>query len=131
MSEKKEKKFKLPNRNGWITSKLRFISLRWPARTEALKRARIERGLYQCAMCKQSFKAKQVHVDHIEPVVPLNNDWGWMEIKWDIYIPRLLCEVEQFQILCTTCHDCKTQIEDQMRVKFREKKKLEKKGIKK
>jgi 5-methylcytosine-specific restriction endonuclease McrA len=99
------------------------MSLRWYARYEALKASRIERGLYQCAMCHESFHQSKVHVDHIEPVVPVNNPLAYMDIDWNQYIPRLFCEPEQLQILCTTCHECKTFAEDKMRVFYSEKKK--------
>jgi len=129
--EKKSKPYKLPNRNNWVKQKLRFASLRWPARTECLKRARVERGRYKCSMCQGIFKVDQVDVDHIQSVVPINNEWSYQEIDWNIYIPRLLCDVDELQVLCKICHEYKTQIEDTLRAKFYQEKKLKKKLDKK
>ena len=120
------------NRNNWIKAKIRFISLRYPPRTEAKRLARVERGRYKCSMCQvDTFRENEIHIDHINPVVPLNNDWEYGSIDWGVYIPNLFCDVENLQALCITCHSSKSQIEDAMRKKFREikreKKKLDKK----
>jgi len=106
-----------------VKAKLRFISLRWPGRSEALKRAGKERGLYQCEMCKDLFKTNNIILDHIEPVVPLVNDWKYMEIDWNIYIPRLFCQPEGFRVLCKACDEAHTAIQDSMRKRLRDIKK--------
>lgn len=123
MNEKKPKKI---NRDNWVKGKLRQMSLRWPPRSEALKLSRKERGKYQCAMCMDLFKGHQVHLDHIESVIALNNDG----FDWNNFIPRLFCDVEGFQVLCTTCHEIKTFKEDKMRAHFNEIKREAKKNIK-
>jgi 5-methylcytosine-specific restriction endonuclease McrA len=94
------------------------MSLRWPPRSEALKRSRKDRGLYQCAMCHELFKSHKVHLDHIHPVIALDQK----EFNWTNFIERLFCDVEGFQVLCTSCHDAKTAIEDQMRMFFKHEK---------
>jgi hypothetical protein len=80
-----------------------------------MKRARVDRGQYQCAMCEQSFKSHQVHLDHKEPVIALDQK----EFNWTNFINRLFCDVDGFQVLCTFCHDAKTALEDQMRMYFK------------
>lgn len=120
--EKKSKK-KVPNRNSFVKAKLRQASLQWKPRNEALKLARVDRGLYRCAMCKELFKNGNFQLDHENPVVPLDVDWDYGDIDWNVYIPRLLAYVEGWQVLCSTCHDSKTAIENQMRIKFKEKNK--------
>lgn len=113
--EQTSRKFKAPNRDTWVKGKLRQMSLRWPPRSEALRRSRADRGLYKCAMCHDVFKMHQVHLDHKVPVIALDQK----EFNWTNFIERLFCDVEGFQVLCTTCHDAKTAIEDQMRMFFR------------
>lgn len=98
-------------RNNWVKSKLRFNSLKWPPRNEALKLARVERGKYKCAMCEGLFKSEQVDLDHTVPVVALDNEG----LNWNEFIARLFPEVEGFQVLCKVCHEAKTRTEDDMR----------------
>ena len=98
---------------------LRRASYRWKPRTEAKQEARIERGLYECNMCKGHFKTKEIVIDHIDPVVDLIEGWeGWEE-----YVNRMFCPKEGFQILCKTCHGVKTKMEEEMRKKHRRDKK--------
>lgn len=113
-------------RISFVKSSLRSSSLRWPARNEALKAARKERGLYQCAKCEQLFKRNEVHVDHINPVIELD---GFKD--WDTYINRLFVYPEELQILCVTDHEIKTKIEDSMRAFHNAERKKEAKKKKK
>jgi 5-methylcytosine-specific restriction endonuclease McrA len=120
-NELKRKKYNL---RPFIIATLRRASLRWWARNEAKTRARIERGLYQCNVCKGTFGTKEIHLDHINPV--LDTKLGFT--NWDDYITRLFVEPEQYQTLCTQCHSSKTLLETEMRKYYKkEKKKLEKK----
>lgn len=118
----KVKKYKEPNIETWLKGKLRQASLRWPPRNEALKRARIDRGNYRCAMCDGTYKSYQVHLDHIEPVIPLTEGFT----TWDKFIARLFCNVDSFQVVCTECHDAKTTLEENMRLYYRNQKREEK-----
>lgn len=121
----------------WITSTLRRASYRWFARNEAKKLARVDRGLYKCAMCEGIFKDKDTVIDHIEPVVPFT---GFPmhpitgEEDWTIFINRLFCDTDGFQILCDPCHDQKTAVEDSIRAQrtqdAKERERLEKKRLK-
>ncbi len=97
---------------------LRRATYRWKERGEALKAARIERGLYKCADCKNQFKAKEVQLDHILPVVDPKTGW----IDWNTFITRLFVFKEGWQVLCSTCHDQKTMLEDALRNAFSKKK---------
>lgn len=69
------------------------------------KRQRFE---YQCADCLQWFPDKKINVDHIIPA-------GTLRSANDLpgFVERLFCEVDNLQVLCTTCHDKKTQNEKQ------------------
>lgn len=105
----------------FIIPKLRSASYRWKYRSEAIKKARISRGLYRCAMCKGAFKNKEFAVDHVVPVVALD---GWNG-NLDVYIRRMLVKTEGWQILCHLCHDMKTDTEVQIRKMHRERKRNE------
>lgn len=86
-------------------------------RTEALNRARIERGLYKCASCSGTFGPKEIVVDHIIAVIPLTGDTH----DWNDFINALFVEADKLQILCNPCHDIKSSIEDDMRFQHRQK----------
>ena len=61
---------------------------------------------YQCNECKEWFADKQINVDHRIPA-------GTLRCANDLpgFVERLFCEVDNLQVLCTTCHDKKTQDE--------------------
>ena len=98
----------------WVISLLRRGTMRFPPRNDALRAAKTEKKInektgrmaqhYECKSCKGHFSAKNVCVDHIEPVI--NPGVGF--INWDTYIERMFCPVDNFQILCSNCHDIKT-----------------------
>ncbi len=119
MKPEKEKR-KSPHLRNWLTNKLRRLSYQWPPRKEAIKNARIARGEYVCATCEGVFGPKQIQLDHIAPVV--NEEDGF--IDWEVYITRLFCDVEGFQVLCKECHSAKTFFEQEIRKQV----KAEKKG---
>lgn len=104
----------------FLIPKLRSASYRWKFRSDAIKKARIARGLYQCATCPAQLKNGEFKVDHIEPVVPVQ---GWDGLDWTTYINRMFCKAEGFQIICDTCHTIKSDTEVQLRKMYREKKK--------
>lgn len=98
----------------WLTQKLRRISYQWPARKEALRRARISRGKYRCAMCDDEDKIygrKEIVLDHKDPVIDPFEGW----IGWDEYLRRLFCPEDNWQVLCKDHHDIKTAIENEIR----------------
>jgi len=107
----------------WLTGVLRRASLRWPARSEALRRGRVDRGLYRCAICQRDFKQREVAVDHIKPVISLTDGFT----NWDTFIERLFCEPEHMQVLCHICHNSKSAIEDKVRATMNAQKKIEEK----
>jgi hypothetical protein len=109
---KKEQDFET-KRKQFVTSSLRRASLRWYARSECLKLARVERGLYKCSMCEGLYKQREIDIDHIKPVVSLQ---GFT--NWDDFINRLLCRPEELQALCKSCHFSKSLVEDATRASF-------------
>ena len=58
----------------------------------------------------RSYYAKEVAVDHIEPVVPVSGFTTWDEV-----IERMFVEKEGLQVLCKECHRVKCQEEKQQR----------------
>lgn len=98
------------NKKAFIIATLRRASYRYPSRNEALKRARVSRGLYLCNYCKKVFPRKEIKVDHVIPVVGIE---GF--VSWDVYIDRMYPEPEGFQVLCKADHDIKTKMENQAR----------------
>lgn len=61
---------------------------------------------YQCNACKKWFQEKYVSVDHIIPCGSLN-----CSADLPGFVDRLFVEVDLLQLLCTTCHNVKTQNE--------------------
>jgi len=91
-------------RKAFVIKHLRRASLKWPPRYSALVDARVARGLYKCAKCKGIFKGKEIHMDHIDPVISKKEGF----VDYNTYIKRLLCEKPNFQALCVFCHKDKT-----------------------
>lgn len=108
------------NKNKYAIAKaaLRRVSSYWWAMSEAMNRAKVARGLWECAMCKEHFKKHEVQKDHISPVVSTNGEKNDM----NIYIETLFCEPENIQILCKPCHLIKSGIEVQLRTESRKEK---------
>ena len=98
----------------FIRSTLRQKSRWWKPITECrLKAKRNYKGPnkrqkfeYQCKECKNWFPQKEINVDHIIPAGSLN-------CAQDLpgFVERLFCEINNLQVLCTTCHDNKTKLE--------------------
>lgn len=105
-------------RHAFIVNVLRSGTRKWPpkyltlneAKTEKKKNVRTGRLAqhYLCNVCTGEFPAKEVQVDHIQPVVDPKTGF----INWDTFIDRLFCEKENLQVLCTTCHKLKTSEEN-------------------
>lgn len=106
-------------RRTYVMNNLR--SIRYPEKFEALENAFVKRvrnprtnriaKMYRCADCAELFGAKELAIDHIEPVVPVT---GWD--SWDEVINRMFCGPEGFQVLCKTgCHKKKSDAENEER----------------
>jgi len=108
-------------KRAFITAVLRGGMRRFPPKYETLNRAFVGTKLnektkrqakhYECNMCKEHFTAKDIEVDHIEPVV--DPDVGF--VSWDLFIERLYCKMENLQALCKNCHKVKTKEERTVR----------------
>lgn len=122
---------KAPNKNKYAVAKaaLRRVSSFWWAMSEAMDRAKVSRGLWSCAHCKEHFKKHEVQKDHIQPVVSVNED---KQNDMNSYVETLFCEPENIQILCKNCHSLKSSVEATLRAQARkERAKLKPKAPKK
>ena len=98
----------------FIRSGLRQKSRYWKPITECkMKSRRAYKGPnkrqkfeYKCKSCNEWFQYKQINVDHICPAGSLN-------CAQDLpgFVERLFCEQDNLQVLCTECHNVKTQNE--------------------
>lgn len=102
----------------FIKGNLRSATRKWAPIQDCLREARVARGLYLCAGCKQEVpnttkdaetgkRVKNVHVDHILPII--DPAVGW--VSWDDTIERMFSERDNLQLLCHECHKKKTDEE--------------------
>lgn len=61
----------------------------------------------QCEVCKSWVGSTKIAVDHINPVVSVDD--GFQD--WNEFVDRLWCDIKNLQRICDTCHDVKTNIE--------------------
>ena len=105
----------------FIISLLRAGSRKWPPRAKVLGQAKTEKKInsksgrlaqhYLCNACKKDFPQKDVNVDHVIPVVSPEEGF----VDWNTYIPRMFCEEENLQVLCSRCHTKKSTEEKKVR----------------
>lgn len=111
--------------NSFIKSGIRSLTRKWKPMFDALADAKTEQKInpktgrlamhFKCAMCGSDHPVKDMAIDHINPIVPLDH-----EATWDEIISRALCEKEGFQVLCKDpCHKLKTKTENDARKQFK------------
>lgn len=89
----------------------RYGWCRYQARGEALRQARVARGIYVCFVCEDMFGPKDVQVDHVAARV--DPEQGWQ--GFDEYIKRTFVPVSLLKVLCKQCHSLKSSIENKVR----------------
>jgi 5-methylcytosine-specific restriction endonuclease McrA len=66
---------------------------------------------FQCNPCQSWVSRKDINVDHIDPVIPID---GTFE-DWQVFVDRLFCDKGNLQLICSSCHHTKTQEERKKR----------------
>jgi 5-methylcytosine-specific restriction endonuclease McrA len=97
----------------WIKRHLEKLSYKWEPRGRAMNKARRISQLadkrtkwqYQCNSCKSWFKGKEVQLDHIIP------KGLYTKKTFFVWLDRLFCETDGFQVLCIVCHKKKSVTE--------------------
>ena len=107
-----------------INQALRQLHRKWPSKKEAMNEAihPTEKGprggnMFICAQCGLCFNAKDIQMDHIQPVVPVHETIHTM--KWNHVIERLFSPKEAYQCLCKPCHQVKCNAERLERMEYR------------
>ena len=111
--------------HGVIIGGLRHAhSKRWQPKRDALALSSVGRKInkktgklakhHECAGCGDEFPTKDVAVDHTVPVMPVCG-----HTTYDEAAKRMFVEVGGYQILCTTCHRVKTNLENAERAAYR------------
>lgn len=109
------------NQNAAIRSAIRRVFSRSPivremmfkVRREVPKfnkdgtRAKKDAVQYQCNVCKTWTKSTAIAVDHIDPVIHVEEGF----IDWNTFVERLFCGPENLQVICDDCHQKKTNKE--------------------
>lgn len=103
--------------NSFVKGGLRSASQRWPPKYRVLSESCIGTQVnpksgrlakfYRCNKCKDAFPAKDVEVNHIDPVIPIT---GFD--SWDGVIERMFCEKDKLEVLCKPCHKIVTKEEN-------------------
>ena len=132
--------------HGKIISALRKLTFAYPPRNAVKQARKVAPATYDCELCRsivyegrktleksgllEDFpfaKKGKLHVDHIDPVIPINGfkntEWDWNE-----FVENLFCGEEGLNLLCETCHKAKTKEESAQRAEYRRSKKDESKG---
>jgi 5-methylcytosine-specific restriction endonuclease McrA len=109
----KPKKKKVFNPKTKIIPAIRRIWFHSPVRREVLNRAKVDE-YFRCEKCRGL--QEKVHIDHIDPCVPLT---GWE--GYDSFIARLFCDPSELQVICEKCHSKKSLEETKIRKENRAK----------
>lgn len=96
----------------FVKGALRQATMKWKPIQDCKKFARIRRGWYRCACCKEEIpstivvnrrRVKNAIVDHIKPIVDPRLGFT----TWDVCIERMYCELDNLQLICLACHNVK------------------------
>jgi 5-methylcytosine-specific restriction endonuclease McrA len=67
-------------------------------------RAKKDAVQYQCQVCLTWTGSTKVVVDHVEPVISVEDGFK----DWNTFVDRLFCDKGNLQRICDPCHDKKT-----------------------
>lgn len=109
------------NQNSVIRGALRRAFARSPLVQQKMQESRREVPRYnkdgsrhkkdsvqrQCEVCDAWVGSTHIAVDHINPVVSVDDGFN----DWNEFVDRLWCDIANLQRICDTCHDLKTATE--------------------
>lgn len=109
------------NQNAAIRGALRRLFARSPVVREVMgkvrrevpkfnkdgARAKKDAVQYRCSVCGEWTKSTAVSVDHIAPVIDVQDGF----VDWNEFVLRLFCSSTNLQVICDPCHNAKTQAE--------------------
>lgn len=98
---------------------LRRVSRWWKPKAAAKRRAKVSPGKFKCEKCGEVVPESEIEIDHIHAVVDVKTGF----IDWNTYIARLLVNANELAALCHFCHLGKTQVENELRKKYKRRKK--------
>lgn len=113
----------------FIISLLRKSNFSWKPKKGVAMRCRSDKKLVnlqtgkenmtsKCESCDTLIFEKQLKVDHIDPIAPVEG-WGhttrFLGINWNEYLSRMFVEADGLQGICKPCHDIKTKEENKNR----------------
>lgn len=124
----------LAGMRSFLINMLRRKSLHWKPKQMAMRRGRSGTVINPdtgrpniaviCAECGTKVAERDAKLDHVEPVVPVggfsDSDDLFCSYNWNEIMPRMFCEVDNYQILCKECHDIKSKAENEERRKYRD-----------
>ena len=135
MSERNGGQWTQSRYESFIKNALRAAHKKWGPACRAKTNARVRRGWYMCAGCNQevpstipavyqsgkkkgkSYRKENALKDHIDPIVDPKTGF----VDWNTYIERSYSEIENYQILCSACHEKKTAEERAIRTEVKRK----------
>lgn len=119
------------NRQGWLISQLRRLSIKYPPRLKVLNEGKIvryiksklgkdlKRCFHNCKVCGKEYPQSKIQMDHEVPVGEFK-DIG-------TFVDRLFCPEENWRKLCIDCHLAKSSSEIREKYFKKQQKKLTKK----
>lgn len=91
-----------------------------PRLTKDGSRHKVDAVQYLCQVCGQWSPAKEISVDHVVPVIDIENISGKVQ-DWNEFKRRLFCDKSNLQRICDACHNKKTQEERRRRQVLKDK----------
>lgn len=84
-------------------------------------RHKVDEVQFNCQVCDSWVMKKFMSVDHIIPVIAVDNTTGHVD-DWNEFHDRLFCDKKNLQRICDPCHDKKTYAERMKRntIKYNE-----------
>jgi 5-methylcytosine-specific restriction endonuclease McrA len=91
-----------------------------PRYTKSGERHKVDAVEYLCQTCNEWKPAKMIEVDHVVPVIDIENISGKVQ-DWNEFKRRLFCPKSNLKRICANCHDSKTRLERMKRQALKDK----------